>query len=143
MPFWGVPFSLNLRGVALGPVLAHQSSRNVPVMIAWLSKWLSPLIFVAPDHSVNFQRVTRLPLPFQPPSAMSSPHDCMSARPANSSESRVVGKGGLKPGVERWGKGTMQQNWHRSASVKKTQPAFQMHRDLNVAWNLWNVLAAE
>jgi len=31
----------------------------------------------------------------------------------------------------------------QSASVKKTQPAFQMHRDLNAAWNLWNVLAAE
>ena len=31
----------------------------------------------------------------------------------------------------------------QSASMKKTQPAFQMHRDLNAAWNLWNVLAAE
>ena len=31
----------------------------------------------------------------------------------------------------------------QSASVKKPQPAFQMHRDLNAAWNLWNVLAAE
>ena len=35
----------------------------------------------------------------------------------------------------------------QSASVKKTQPAFQisasMHRDLNAAWNLWNVLAAK
>jgi len=31
----------------------------------------------------------------------------------------------------------------QSASVKKTQPAFLMHRDLNAAWNLWNVLAAE
>ena len=31
----------------------------------------------------------------------------------------------------------------RRASVKKTQPAFQMHGDLNAAWNLWNVLAAE
>ena len=31
----------------------------------------------------------------------------------------------------------------QSASVKKIQPAFQMHRDLDAAWNLWNVLAAE
>ena len=31
----------------------------------------------------------------------------------------------------------------QSASVKKTQPAFQMHRDLNAAWNRWNVLAAK
>ena len=31
----------------------------------------------------------------------------------------------------------------QSASVKKLQPAVQMHRDLNAAWNLWNVLAAE
>jgi hypothetical protein len=31
----------------------------------------------------------------------------------------------------------------QSASMKKTQPAFQMHRDLNAAWNLWNVLAAK
>ena len=31
----------------------------------------------------------------------------------------------------------------QSASVKKPQPAFQMHRDLNAAWYLWNVLAAE
>ena len=31
----------------------------------------------------------------------------------------------------------------QSASVKKPQPAFQMHRDLNAAWNLWNALTAE
>ena len=31
----------------------------------------------------------------------------------------------------------------QSTSVKKAQPAFQMHRDLNAASNLWNVLAAE
>ena len=31
----------------------------------------------------------------------------------------------------------------QSARVKKTQPAFQMHRDLSAAWNLWNVLAVE
>jgi hypothetical protein len=29
-----------------------------------------------------------------------------------------------------------------ASAVKKTQPAFQMHRDLIAAWNLWNVLAA-
>ena len=31
----------------------------------------------------------------------------------------------------------------QSASAKKTQSAFWMHRGLNAAWDLWNVLAAE
>ena len=30
-----------------------------------------------------------------------------------------------------------------ASAVKKTQPAFQMHRDMNAAWNLWIVLAAD
>eukprot|EP00983_Pelagomonas_calceolata_P012876 411459-Pelagomonas_calceolata.AAC.1 len=31
----------------------------------------------------------------------------------------------------------------RRAHVKKTHPAYQMHRDVNAAWNLWEVCFAE
>ena len=63
----------------------------------------------------------------------------------------------LNRGVLRGSGGTQQQFLghgdvlerlqHHPGTERKcentTQPAFQMHRDLNVAWNLWNVLAAE
>ena len=42
-----------------------------------------------------------------------SSHDCVSARPANSGESRGVGRGQWEQ-VGGWGMGTMQQSWHRA-----------------------------
>jgi hypothetical protein len=54
-----------------------------------------------------------------------------------------VGEGGAQAGSGAVGKGDHAAVLAQSASVKKTQPAFQMHGDLNAAWNLWNVLAAE
>ena len=58
-----------------------------------------------------------------------------------------VGEGGAQARGGAGGVGDHAAVLAQSASVKKTQPAFQisasMHRDLNAAWNLWNVLAAK
>ena len=53
------------------------------------------------------------------------------------------GQAGVGEGGAQVEKGDHAAVLAQSASVKKIQPAFQMHRDLNAAWNLWNVLAAE
>jgi hypothetical protein len=63
-------------------------------------------------------------------------------------EEEGVAQAGVGEGGAQAGGGAVEEGDHaavlaQSASVKKTQPVFQMHRDLNVAWNLWNVLAAE
>ena len=56
---------------------------------------------------------------------------------------RGVGRGGAQAGGGTVGEGDHAAVLAQSARVKKTQPAFQMHRDLSAAWNLWNVLAVE
>ena len=58
-------------------------------------------------------------------------------------EGEGVGEGRAQAGGGMVGDGDHAAVLAQSASVKKPQPAFQMHRDLNAAWNLWNVLAAE
>jgi hypothetical protein len=52
-----------------------------------------------------------------------------------------VGEGGAQAGGGAVGEGDHAAVLAQSTSVKKAQPAFQMHRDLNAAWNLWNVLS--
>jgi len=58
-------------------------------------------------------------------------------------EGEGVGEGRAQAGGGMVGDGDHAAVLSQSASVKKPQLAFQMHRDLNAAWNLWNVLAAE
>ena len=64
---------------------------------------------------------------------------------AGDGEGEGVGEGRAQAGGGMVGDGDHAAVLARSANVKKPQPArvFEMHRDLNAAWNLWNVLAAE
>ena len=63
---------------------------------------------------------------------------------AGGGEGKGVGEGRAQAGGGMVRDGDHAAVLSQSASVlKKTQPAFQMHRDLNEAWNLWNVLAAQ
>ena len=55
---------------------------------------------------------------------------------AGDGEGEGVGEGRAQAGGGMVGDGDHAAVLAQSASVKKTQPAFQMHRDLNAAWNL-------
>ena len=61
---------------------------------------------------------------------------------AGDGEGEGVGKGEAAQ-AEGGEKGDHAAVLAQRAGVQKPQPAFQMHRDLNAAWNLGNVLAAK